>query len=226
VAASEQMDTTSEELSQGASEQAATVEEVSSTMEEMTAMIMTSSQNAIDSETISVKTKNSIENVVNEAIDTIESNKLISLKIGIISDIAFQTNILALNAAVEAARAGVHGRGFAVVAEEVRRLADETNKAATEIISLSKDNLRKSEKTNQSLAELLPEIAKSTDMVKEISQSSSQQSTGISQVNDSLQQLNQVVQQNAAASEEMASGAEELSALSSKLKDLVSFFEV
>jgi methyl-accepting chemotaxis protein len=226
VLASEQMDTTSEDLSQGASEQASTVEEVSSTMEEMTAMIMASSQNAVDSEKITEKTKSSIENVVKEAIETIESTKLINSKIGIISDIAFQTNILALNAAVEAARAGEHGRGFAVVADEVRRLADETKKSAMEIISASKENLKKSEKTSQSLAELLPEIAKTTDMVKEIAQSSSQQSIGISQINDSLQQLNQVVQQNAASSEEMASGAEELSSLSAKLINLVSFFKV
>jgi methyl-accepting chemotaxis protein len=226
ASASEQMSSTSEELSQGASEQAATVEEVSSTMEEMTSMIMNTSQNAKESETISTKAQYSIEEVINEAVATIESSKMIGSKVSIISDIAFQTNILALNAAIEAARAGESGRGFAVVADEVRRLAEVSREAAKEITVITKDNLVKSETTSQNLSELLPEIDKTASMVKDIAISSEQQTIGISQVNDSLQQLNQIVQYNASASEEMAASAEELSAQAVQLADLVSFFKV
>jgi len=226
ASASIQMSSTSEELSQSASEQAATVEEVSSTMEEIASTIELNTDNAKKTELISQTVLSSIDQVIHEAVDAMESSKFISTKIDIISEIAFQTNILALNAAVEAARAGEHGRGFAVVAAEVRRLADSSKIAAQEITKISKESLLKSESSSQSLMQLLPEIKKTTNLVKEIAVSSEQQTIGVSQINDSLQQLNQASQQNASASEEMASSAEELSAQAEILSSLIAFFKI
>lgn len=224
--ASSQLGSTSEVLSQSASEQASTVEELSSTMEEIAALVETSSDNAQKTEIIAMQAQSSIEAVIREAMETIEQNKQIASKIEIISDIAFQTNILALNAAVEAARAGEMGRGFAVVAGEVRNLADSSKKAADEITNISNLSLKRNEESRKNLSDLLPEIKKTTELVKEIANSSEQHSLGIIQINNSIQEMNNVAQQNAASSEEMAASSEELSAQAQELTNLIAFFRV
>lgn len=225
AAASQQVSSTSQQLSQGSSEQASSAEEVSSSMEEMTSNIQQNADNAHQTDKISTEATKRIKEGNEATQNSVESMKEIAEKISIINDIAYQTNILALNAAVEAARAGEHGKGFAVVASEVRKLAERSSEAASEIDEKSKSGVEISEKAGSQLEEIVPEIEKTSGLVQEISASSNEMNNGAEQVNTAVQQLNQVTQQNAAASEELATSAEELSGQAEQLNEIVNFFK-
>ncbi|MFP4449224.1 MAG: methyl-accepting chemotaxis protein [Bacteroidales bacterium] len=226
ASASQQVSSSSQQLSQGASEQASSAEEVSSSMEEMTSNIQQNSDNAQETEKISLKAAERIKTGNEAAQTSANSMKDIAEKISIINDIAFQTNILALNAAVEAARAGEHGKGFAVVASEVRKLAERSGEAASEIDEKSKSGVEVAEDAGSKLENIVPEIEKTAKLVQEITAANTEMNSGADQVNSAVQQLNQVTQQNAASSEELATSAEELSSQADQLKSVVSFFKL
>lgn len=224
--ASEQLTNISIGLSQGANEQAASAEEINSSMDMMTESTVKNSENARETERIADTASSSVTNASKAVSETVSSMTSIAEKISIIGEIARQTNILALNAAVEAARAGEQGKGFAVVAAEVRKLAEHSQKAAADIDDLSRSSVSVAEKSGTLLQDLVPEINKTADLVKQISESSLEQNESTKQINIAIQQLNDIIQSNSASSEEMASGSEELSNQAETLKELVSFFRV
>ncbi len=122
--AASQVSTTSQTLSQGTGEQAASVEETTSSLEEMTASISQNAENSRQTEQMATSGAHDAEETGKAVREAVGAMTDIGEKIAIVQELAYQTNLLALNAAIEAARAGEHGKGFAVVAQEVRKLAE------------------------------------------------------------------------------------------------------
>ena len=195
-------------------------------MEQMAANIRQNADNAMQTEKIASKSAEDAKQGGEAVAKTVSAMKEIASKISIIEEIARQTNLLALNAAIEAARAGEHGKGFAVVAAEVRKLAERSQHAAAEISELSGSSVEVAEQAGKMLAEMVPDIQRTAELVQEISAASKEQDTGAEQVNQAIMQLDQVIQQNASASEEMASTSEELSSQAEQLQDTIAFFKV
>ena len=224
--ASTEMSSSSQQMSEGATGQASSAEEISSSMEEMAANIQQNTDNAKQTGTIATTASEEILEGSNSVNKTVHSMQIIANKISIIGEISRQTNLLALNAAVEAARAGEHGKGFAVVAAEVRKLAERSQLAATEIDEVSSSSVAIAKRSGELLSGIVPNIQKTSDLVQEITAASVEQNLGADQINNAIQQLNQVVQQNAATAEELAASSEELHSQSVYMGELMSFFDV
>ena len=230
----------SQALSQGATEQAASLEEISASLHELTSQTKKNADNAGLADRLTGQVQGSAQNgnqqmqqMVAAMADINDSGQNISKIIKVIDEIAFQTNLLALNAAVEAARAGVHGKGFAVVAEEVRNLAGRSAKAAQETAELIEGSLAKAkngaeiaEHTAKALKEIVQGIGKITDLAGEIATASNEQAEGIDQINIGISQIDQVTQQNTATAEESAAAAEDLSGQAVRLHTMLSRFKL
>ncbi len=223
---SQQLSAASEQIAQGASEQASAAEEASSSMEEMASNIKQNADNAAQTEKIARQSAKDAELSGDAVSQAVKAMQTIAEKIGIVQEIARQTDLLALNAAVEAARAGEHGKGFAVVASEVRKLAERSQAAAAEISQMSGDTVKSAQEAGDMLNRLVPDIRKTAELVSEISAACREQDIGAAQINQAIQQLDKVTQQNAGASEEMSATSEELAAQAEELQSSIAFFRV
>jgi methyl-accepting chemotaxis protein len=228
------------DLSQRTEEQAGSLQETAASMEQLSSTAWQTAANAEEANQLAVGASEVASQggtVVGRVVETMrtinESSKRITDIIGVIDDIAFQTNILALNAAVEAARAGEQGRGFAVVASEVRSLAQRVAEAAKEIktlISVSVERVKQGtqlvDQAGVTMTDIVSAIARVTSILGEISSASREQSAGVSQVGQAVTQMDQVTQQNAALVEESAAAAESLKFQTQRLLQAVSVFKL
>jgi methyl-accepting chemotaxis protein len=159
-------------------------------------------------------------------VEAVQAMKTVSNNITLIEDISFQTNLLALNAAIEAARAGETGKGFAVVAVEVRKLAENSQKAAGEITAVIKEGLITSQRAGKLIGEIVPKIKETTSMIHNVSDMSLTQNDKMQKIDSAITLIESDMNINADATGQLSVSIDELHDKSNQLKDLIVFFKV
>lgn len=267
-AAARHLTETAHTVTDSASSQSAAAADMAATVEEMTVSInhvadQASEANKLSSESGSLAVdgeKTIIETVedINEIATTVRSasdyvanldrdSQRVNEVIGVIKEIADQTNLLALNAAIEAARAGEQGRGFAVVADEVRKLAERTSQSTqviAETIAAMQVNaqntvdgmkavgervtlgVERANEANSAITQIRNSSGRAVDRVAEISDAIREQGIASTNIAQQVEKIAQMSEENHAAAENTSSTAEELDHLAVRMKEIVSQYRI
>lgn len=254
ASSAQQLSANAEETSAGANETASTIVEVSSTVEQTAQNAQTIKDTAEATATEAAKGRDGIQMVTGQmqnisssaqgVAEAINNLNRTSGKVGVIvqtiTDIADQTNLLALNAAIEAARAGDQGRGFAVVAEEVRKLAEQSARAAQEIQQLITSVQTESKQASEAMGLGASEVQKGVNIVDDVGQvfagiinkvnglaeQIEEIASGTEQVSTAVQSVASTTEEVTAAMEEMASSTETLNEMAEELQNMAARFKV
>ncbi len=235
-------------------EMSATVQEVARNAEQAAQAATEADHEAHEGDRVVAEVVEQIERMASEVIRSSEAMTALqsdSDKIGsvmnVIRAVAEQTNLLALNAAIEAARAGEAGRGFAVVADEVRGLAQRTQKSTEEIEglvtalqsgtqqvsaimqnsrNLTESSVELTRRAGTSLARITSTVSNIQAMNQQIATAAEEQSAVAEEISRSVVNVRDVSERTAAASDETAASSVELARLGSQLQTMVSRFRI
>lgn len=209
-----------ESLNSSSNVQASSVEEIHGTVEKISESTINNSMHADDVAEITTELVMVVRRSTRLLKRVISSIRDISTRIVVVEEIARQTNLLSLNAAIEAARAGEAGRGFSVVAAEVKKLAERSQVAAKDIISLVNEGSSISDQAWDYLGAIVESSEKSRNTVAKIAEALLEQRDGITQINIGMIQINNSAQTNAAIADKLASQIEILRGNSEIQRDM------
>jgi len=268
ASASEEISASATQQAQSADSQKGTAAQVATAMQEMSSTVQEVSDNcnrAAEASKQAAETAREGGVIVEESLskmraiadsvsataqkveDLGKSSDHIGRIIGVIDDIADQTNLLALNAAIEAARAGEQGRGFAVVADEVRKLAERTTSATKEVAHMVQniqsetgtavaamhdgtnqvqEGVKTTARAGDALKQIIQMSAQVGDMITHIATAATEQSSATHEISENVAQITRLIAESAIGAQQSAQACQDLSELALDLQKMISSFRV